>query len=354
MLESQVIPNDPITHEYFSGPEIVPPDPATTLLDTKETSGIFPERVSWRAASGHFDSQEYSRIQSAYAMLDELEETRREVQLLNCHTLAYFARHKETGEVKIISQSCNLRWCPVCSKSKQALITKNVSNWLRMFKHPKILTLTKKHAERPLKEQIGELYKNFQNLRKRKFFKSAVTGGVWFFQIKRSKTDGLWHPHIHCLITGLFLPRDKLSKLWLKITGDSPVCDVRAVKDPDSACRHVARYATSPANLDNLSACEIAEIIQACHGRRFLGTWGLAKSISFKREPQSDKDSWESVGGWWSIMDFRTSDSGAKEIFRCWKNSEPLDSGISIFNRDLLSSGGMHFTIPPPENPLLF
>lgn len=329
------------------------PESASTLLDTIETSGEFSRSVSWRQASGRFDDPVCDRIQSAYAQLDKLDGTNRESQLLDCHTLAYFARHEETGEVKVISRKCGLRWCPSCQNAKRGWITHEVSEWLRLFKHPKILTLTLLHSDELLSTQIDRLYKCFQNLRKRKFFKSKVTGGVWFFQIKKSKNDGLWHPHLHCLITGLFLPRDKLSKLWLKITGDSPVCDIRAVQDPDTAVRHVARYAAAPCDLTNLSQSEIADIIQAMHGRRIVGTWGLAKSISLKPNMTSDSGSWVNIGFWKTVYDARGIDDNARRIFECWNLSLALEPGVTMFHNDELIADGLEASTRPPPDPYL-
>ena len=329
------------------------PECSSTLVHTIETSSRFNRGDSHRDTIDEFNSATYSRIQAAYRLLDEEDTTRREEQLLNCQTFAWFFRHKETGEVKVIGRKCGLRWCPVCQQSRQARITHEVSNWLKMFKHPKILTLTLLHSTDTLNEQIKRLYDCFRKLRSRKFFKSKVTGGVWFFQIKKSKTDGLWHPHLHCLITGMFVPRDKLSKLWLEITGDSPVCDIRAVKDPDTAVRHVARYAASPADLSNLSQIEIAEIIQSMHGRRIFGTWGKARSISFKNPKSSESESWVQIGSWSAVFDMRDVDPDAKLIFNCWTHSQPLPASVTMRRIDQLLSVEGAPNPPPATTPYL-
>ena len=345
---------EPLTIEqYCSPPDREYPERFSTLVHTPETSDRFSDSVSYRATVDQFRDPTYSRIRDAYAELDQIDGTRREAQLLDCHTLAYFARHSETGEVKVFSRRCGLRWCPVCQKSRQGRITHEVAEWLKMFKHPKILTLTMKHSDRDLGDQIRLLYDNFRNLRRRKFFSSKVTGGCWFFQIKKSKTDGLWHPHIHCLITGLFVPRDDLSKLWLEITGDSPVCDIRAVKDPDTAVRHVARYAAAPCDLTNLSSPEITEIIQAMHGRRIFGTWGLGKSINLKPEKPPESGAWVNIGSWSTVYEMRNLDDNAKRIFQAWKLSLPLGPGVTMIHSAELIDEGFAMSAKPPPAPYL-
>lgn len=350
MLTESVTAESLTLNDYCVPPDKGSPEYSTTLVHTKETTGRFCCSGSWRASSGLFDDPAYSRIVDAYRQLDDIDGTSRVAQLLDCHTLAYFARHKETGKVKIISRKCGLRWCPPCQKAKQAYITHVVAEWLKMFKHPKILTLTIKHQDDPLGEQISNLYKCFQNLKKRKFFKSRVTGGIWFFQIKRSKTDGLYHPHIHCLITGLFVPREQLSKLWLSITGDSPVVDIRAVKDPDTAVRHVARYASAPCDLSNLSTTEITDIIKSLHGRRIVGTWGLAKSISLTPKPTEEADVWESVGTFRTVIELADSDANAKQILMAWKLDRPLAAGVTMnhLQQDIAAGFAATMNKPPP------
>ncbi|GAI50004.1 unnamed protein product, partial [marine sediment metagenome] len=130
------------------------------------------------------------------------------------------------------------------------------------------------HSDDQLYVQIDKLYKSFRELRRRTDFKKAVTGGVWFFQIKKSKTDGCWHPHIHAVVTGDFFPRRRLSRIWCEITCGSLVTEIRAIKDPAGAANEVARYATSPGDISSMSPDDGLEMADAMHGRRICGTWG--------------------------------------------------------------------------------
>ncbi len=329
--------------------------PTATLLDTIETFDRFSPATSYRDTLGLKGNPEYQQIESAYSLLDESDGKRRHENLLNCRTAAYFARNSETGQVRVISSNCNLRWCPLCAKAKQAFMTHAISDYLCKFQYPKMLTLTLKHDSTPLSEQITRLYTCFQLLKKTSLLKNTVKGGFWFFHIKRNKADSEWHPHLHLLITGSFIPKNALSKRWLKITGDSPVADIRVVKSRDSAARHTARYAAKPANVAGLSTANILELITALHGRRIVGAWGNAKSVSLRKSKEKPVGEWVNVGSWSTVLGLRKVDDQARAIFNAWQNKVVLNPDISVVRVDRLLSGfDDNAQRPPPDYGSLF
>lgn len=247
-----------------------------------------------------------------------------------CRTGAWFARHKESGKVKVLSSSCKLRWCPMCASTRRWFITQQVSNWFETIKKPKFLTLTLSHTTAPLDSQIQFLYDSFRSLRKKKLIKSSVSGGVWFFQIKKSEKDKCWHPHLHCVIDSEYIDKFKLSELWARITLTSKIVDIRKVDDEEKMAEYVARYSARPALLESLDMASRLELVSSLHGRRLVGTWGNARAISLRPGKPPDADQWIKVGEWWSVVNLIDDDYRAKAIWLSFVTDSSLPENINM------------------------
>ncbi len=243
-----------------------------------------------------------------------------------CRTDAWFMRNKITGEVQVSADTCGLRWCPSCSHVKEVRAAAAVAAWIPLQQYPKFLTLTMKHSDHTVVEQITELYDAFRRFRKLKWFSDRCTGGIWFFQIKLSDTDDRWHPHLHCIVTGKYLPLRKLSTEWLKVTSDSFVVDVQMVKDHKNAANEVARYCARPVSLSRLSVPTRAVLIDAFHGRRLHGTWGTGRAMSFSAESEYVRDDWQTLGSWSSVQLTMDQDPIARKIMWAYRTRIPLDN----------------------------
>jgi hypothetical protein len=215
-------------------------------------------------------------------------------------------------------------------------MTYSIAEWITEADHPKFLTLTLKHTNAPLEHQIEHLYKFFQNLRRSREFKFAVSGGIWFFQVKKSKTDNLWHPHLHAVITGKYFAQRRLSRLWCQITLGSTHVDIRPVRDPKGAANDIARYATSPGILVHLAPDDAIELVTALHGRRITGTWGTGRGISLRPKPSSEPGKWKSLGSWTAVTGMYESSPNARAIVLSWKTGKPLPAGINCLDTDYL------------------
>jgi hypothetical protein len=306
------------------------PTKNSSLLDNKETTGRFASIATYGDVLRESCYAEYSAARQVYSFLDDREDAPKPRFLDGCRSVAWFCRHVTTGEVRVVSNACHLRWCPLCSEAKRNYITHSVESWLSQESHPKFLTLTLKHSKAPLTHQIDHLYKCFRYLRKRSYFKRLVTGGVWFFQVKISKTDGLWHPHLHCLIGGLYVPLGWLKRAWLSTTYSSMQVDIRPVRDPHLASCEVARYAATPCKLVGLPfSCQV-ELVKSMHGRRLCGSWGTAKVVSLRPQRVTDKYLWENIGSWFSVLNLRKHDSNADAIWFSYTHNTPLPSGINV------------------------
>ncbi len=267
----------------------------------------------------------YTRALEIYADADGTFGGKFSSRLQNCRKFATFVQHKVTKCLRVMSSRCKLRWCPICRDVSRMILTKAVDEWLVLQKYPKMITLTLLHSDDPLYLQINHLYDSFRKLRRRAYFQRLITGGVWFFQLKYNLSTEQWHPHIHCLVAGQFLPHNRLKQLWHKITGDSYVVDIRPVRDLENASTEVARYATSPADLSSVSLEHALDVYHATKHRRVCGSWGSAKKVTLKPTPQDDIDEWEKVADFFFVNVQKEYDDKARAFWQCYKTGQPYD-----------------------------
>lgn len=267
----------------------------------------------------------YLRAREIYATVDGTFAGKFSSRLQQCRKFAWFMQSSLTNKLRVMSSRCKLRWCPICRDVSRLIVTTAVREWLEVQRYPKMITLTLKHSDDPLQLQIKRLYDSFRKLRRRAFFQNLITGGVWFFQLKYNKATEQWHPHIHCLVAGKFLPQSRLKSLWLKITGDSYVVDIRPVKDVESCASEVARYATSPADITAVDLERALEIFYATKHRRICGSWGSARSIVLKPKPLEDLGEWTKVADFYWINVAKDYDPGARAFWKAFKTGEPYE-----------------------------
>lgn len=271
---------------------------------------------------------EWQATKEAYEAVDDLDLGDRVDRLRSCRSYSWFARHKVTGMVKVISSACKLRWCPLCAQSRANFLGHSVRTWYHTVRNPKLLTLTIKHTTLPLKEQINFLYRSFTKLRRSALLKKRLNGGVWFFQIKWSKRTDAWHPHIHALLDSGYIPHAELRQRWSKITKGSDIVDIRACYSAGSAANHVARYATRPGTLNSVPESNRLELLQTLHGRRIVGSWGTAKSVPLSPPKSEDKDDWTFLGTWREVNEQQQTSMEARQILFAWKTGFTLSQHV--------------------------
>ena len=268
---------------------------------------------------------EYTRAVEIYSEVDGPFHHKYMDRLKDCRRYAWFVQNSVTKTLRVQSSRCKLRWCPICRDVSRRIVTKAVDEWLKIQQWPKMITFTLKHSDDPLQLQIKKLYDCFRKVRRRAYFQNHIHGGVWFFQLKFNKQSQQWHPHIHCLVAGKFLPHNRLRTLWLKITGDSSIVDIRPVKDLENASTEVARYATSPADLTKVDLEKALDIYYSTKGKRICGSWGSAKAVTMKPTVQDDGEEWCRIADFYFVNVQKETDQDAKTFWRCYILNKPYD-----------------------------
>jgi hypothetical protein len=209
-------------------------------------------------------------------------------------------------EFRVVAQRCHNRWCPHCARGRSTIYAANIKQWI-VAKHRTVrfITLTLRHNDTPLRDQIDRICRSLLAIRRRSWWKSCVHGGVSFIEIKVGG-DNRYHVHAHLIVEGTYASVKELSDEWHAVTGDSPVVDIRLVADPDVVAGYVAKYGSKP--IDRAIVFQpkrLIECIQALHGRRLATTFGSWKDLKLNQMPEDDPPgTWQDCG---SIREFIVS-----------------------------------------------
>lgn len=306
-----------------------------TSVQEQESKNIQDSHPSFREECLDPCIEEYYATWDTYCQLDGIDGKTRIDLLEDCRIYAWFTVNLQTRMVRIATNSCRLRWCPVCSRALSKFRENSLGHWVVENDPCRFLTLTLKHTDDSLSCQIDRIYKSFSKLRKRSFFKKLCTGGIWFFQILRSKQSGQWHPHIHCLISGEFIPHRHIVEHWSQITGGSSIVDIRPIRDVIAVSKYVARYSSRPAQLEKYNNADRREIVLSLEGRRLCGKWGTGRSCELSNKLKVDISAWREIGKYTTVNESRYRNRLAKLIWKCWKTGRPLppNTNISIWDK---------------------
>jgi len=178
------------------------------------------------------------------------------------------------GTYRIVRTTCKSRWCLRCSQRRAHTIRDNLEPIIA-DRTIRMITLTIKHNDAPLPEQLDRLIRAFRKLRSLVNWRDRVRGGVYFLELTRNQDTQTWHPHLHLLCEGKYYDVYDLSRDWLRSSGDSHVVHITLVRDKRAIEAYVTKYLTKPLN-STLYADEhaLADAMSALHGRRTVGAFG--------------------------------------------------------------------------------
>lgn len=218
----------------------------------------------------------------------------------NCGSIAWVLKADDTtGRYRIACNRCRSRWCVPCATEKARLIARNVKAFTE-GKTVRFLTLTLKHSNQPLTEQMDRLALAFKDLRRREKYRKLMPGGVFFFEVKLTKDGTRWHPHLHALVEGQFIDQRMLSTDWLEATGDSYIVDIRKVPGNGAVAGYVAKYAGKALEARTLDFPDkFAEAVIAFRSRRLFTTFGTWTNCDLSKRPPDDV-------GWTAVAPLHT------------------------------------------------
>ena len=198
----------------------------------------------------------------------------------NCGHRAYVLQCLNDPDLyKIASSKCKDRFCKPCARERAGRVARSLLEHVGS-KELRFITLTLKTQTPNLSFELHRLYKAFQALRRRNFWKGHVAGGAALLEVKYNQSSDRWHPHLHILVEGRYVPCGKLADEWRHVTGDSFIVDVRAVKDNDRVTRYICKYATDPIDRSIGKDVDLlAQAIEAFKGRKSCLTFGSWRGV---------------------------------------------------------------------------
>lgn len=227
---------------------------------------------------------------------------------------------------KLVGGYCRDRFCTPCAQAKARLIRDNLMLQIR-GKRIRHLVLTLEADYLSLSDQITNFLRCFKLLRQTDLWRWYVTGGAAFLELKWNPESNRWHPHLHILFEGWYLPHEELSPLWSDLTDGSFIVYLRPVPNDEALSRDVTKYAGKGVTSNVISNPErLQEAIVALNSRRVcttFGTWRKFRLLKTETDPE-----WEPVASFDSLLDRATAKDplavdilthllGRSELARC-------------------------------------
>lgn len=194
-----------------------------------------------------------------------------------CGHTAWILRHLTTPDrYKVVLDCCHDRFCVPCGRTRAHVVADNLRRRLAPTPH-RLLTLTLRHSDTPLHSQLTRLFLSFKRLRSRTFWRQRVTGGAAVLELAFNDQTRLWHPHLHVILQGRYMLHSSLRALWLEITGDSDIVDIRILHNAPSIVSYITKYITKPLPARLYSDPDVlrAAIVALNHRKTVFsfGTW---------------------------------------------------------------------------------
>lgn len=200
-----------------------------------------------------------------------------------------------TDAIKLGCNCCRNRWCVACGVERSAKMAANLRAQMKLDTC-RFITLTRRHSHAPLADQLDSLYAAFAKLRHRGWFKATIAGGAAFLELKTSEKTGLWHVHLHLIVTGNYIDQRELSRQWLACTIDSAIVDVRSIPTNEDVARYVTKYVTKPMDSNTLNDQDrCIEMIVNLKGRRLCLTFGTWRGLKLT-EGEPPAAGWIMIG----------------------------------------------------------
>lgn len=243
-----------------------------------------------------------------------------------CGSTAWVLRDPDDGDrFRLATNRCRNRWCEACARDRRRVVVANLKSGLE-GKHLRLLTLTIVARPDPLPVQLKFLYDSFRAFRHRARIRQCMTGGIYFLELTYNDRTERWHPHLHIIFEGAFLPHAVAKATWFEVTDDSYIVDLQSINGADGAASYVGKYATKAvgpcvwAHADRLD-----EAMAALAGRRTFQTFGDWHALRLSETP-ADETAWEPMCTLATLIrEARDGNADSRRILSGLANSLDLD-----------------------------
>lgn len=231
----------------------------------------------------HLDSAAYAaRRSESHAAAERLEKLRD--ALRGCCAAATIRFDAETGGIAISEASCRSRHCPRCGARRLAKVKHQLGPITEKIDDSRFLTLTQQHTDAPLSEQLKHLRRSFARLRRSPIWRERVKGGVYTVEITYNAKTDRWHPHLHAILDGDYLPQERLRDAWKIANPGSEIVWIARVPNRRTLRHYLTNYITKGFRTDEIPLQRLAEWTEALHGCRLMQTFGSLHGLDVNDE----------------------------------------------------------------------
>ena len=166
-------------------------------------------------------------------------------------------------------------------------------------------------------------------------------------EVTRNKLRGEWHPHIHIVVDGNYIPQRALLGEWQKVCQGAKVVDIRKVHSARKAAEYMASYVAKSSDAGSIAEDALWEWARSVQSMRMLQTFGNARGRKLELEAAKRPDDWARIADGNALAraavqgmteadalldQIRSVDRGPKPI-----ESPPLTDAQRALNRHLRS-----------------
>ena len=244
---------------------------------------------------------------------------------LCCMSPSFYLRANDVVSVSVIR--CRDRLCPTCSRARSAQTRERAKGAVARMDSIRFMTLTMPHTDDDLTDQLKILRSAFTRLRKSGVWRDNVTGGLATIEITHNARENQWHPHLHALLDGSFVPHAELREAWRNALnhavgrewispGERVIVDIRATGGRSAAVQYITKYVTKPADVASWKPELIVEVADALAGARTLSTFGNLHNVTLdKADPNAEEPDSILICGMYDVQMRRTHRCKLAEAF---------------------------------------
>lgn len=301
------------------GPYLPEPCPDTSV-HTNETyvlthTGVLPSYDPELERSYHsfrHSGWRGTRDRTRQAILACFGRSNRVERFDTCGRHAHVFRHVTDSErFQVRSEKCRDRWCVPCARERARALAATLADFVAE-RTVRFITLTLKSSTEPLLELVDKILASFRKLRRAPIWKGTQVGGAAFLEVKWNPQSNRWHPHLHIISEGRYIPQQRLRDAWYQITGDSFIVDVRPCNSRPNLCSYITKYVASPVTHSVTNNHDLlCEAMRALHGRRTCTTYGTWRGLKLIHVPE--KDDWTYYGSWEALHEAAVRNPWGKE-----------------------------------------
>lgn len=304
------------------------PSPATSVHTRQLTvEDLLPDA---QEQDLHFRQHRPERSFWRMVLSNQMFPSRVRMRFERCGSAAWVYYSASRREYRVRADYCNCRFCPVCGPRNAKRLASRIAAALGRIQPNewKFITLTLKHSNAPLADQLDWLRSSFRRLRQRRLWRHKVTGGYAFLEVTWNTQDRQWHPHMHVLARCKFIPQRELAALWYEVSKGSMIVDIRVVRSAKGAAFYVTKYAGKTPDLTSVQDLERAlDYLDATRRSRLYIAFGdVKRPPPFVPPDDGLPNDWESHDSLDSVLlHAQRGDFDAKRVLDCLYNQQDHD-----------------------------